>query len=139
VLTRTIVVNRRGLQSCETTLTVFVVWPPPCTSGNKVCGISARSLTMKTVASDTGEVARRHNGDPLVCGKGPRLSSELSDREFGLCEGLQQGLGRSSRVSRYPRKNTGVIDKSLYLYLIFCFRIYIVILVVCFTFPSLIS
>jgi hypothetical protein len=43
LLARIVVVHRRGLQSSETTLTAFMVWPPPCTKGNEACGGLARS------------------------------------------------------------------------------------------------
>jgi hypothetical protein len=46
---------------------------------------------------------------------------------------------KSLIASRYLGKNTEVIDRSLHLYLIFSFRIYIAILVVCFTFSSLVD
>ena len=64
---------------------------------------------------------------------------ELLDRELGPCVGLQQGLGGSMSASRYLDKKTRVINVSLHLYLIFNFCIYIAILVVCFTFASLLD
>jgi hypothetical protein len=64
---------------------------------------------------------------------------ELLNRELGPYEGLQRGLGGSLRASRYLGKNTRVVDRSLHLYLIFTFRIYIVTLVVCFIIPSLVD
>ena len=33
-------------------------------------------------------LAGRHIEDPLACGEGPRLSTELPDREVGPCEGF---------------------------------------------------
>ena len=48
----------------------------------------ARSLIVKTVGSIRERLAERHIGDPFACGKGPRLSTELPDREIGLCEGF---------------------------------------------------
>ena len=33
-------------------------------------------------------LAERHIGDSLACGEGPRLSTELPDRELGPCEGF---------------------------------------------------
>ena len=134
MLARTIVVHHRGLWSCEITSNMFVVWPPPFTGGNKACDILAESLIVKTAGSIRERLAGRHVGDPLACGEGPRLSTELPDRELGLCKGIQQGLGRSFSASRYLGKNTGVVDVSLHLYLIFSFRIYLASLVVCFTF-----
>ena len=88
MLASTIVVHRRALKSCEITPTTFVVWPPPCTEGNKARGISAGSLIVKTAGSIRERLAGRHIGDPLACGEGPRLSTELPDRELGPCEGF---------------------------------------------------
>ena len=110
---------------------MFVVWPSPCTEGNKARGILAGSLIVKTAVSIRERLAERHVGNPLVRGEGPRLSTELPDRELsplrGIpCEGLQRGLEESLLVSRYLGKNTGVIDGSLHIStLLFNFRIYI--------------
>ena len=94
--------------------------------GNKAHGVLARSLIVKTAGSIWKRLAGRHVGDLLVCGEGPRLSTELPDRELGPYEGLQRGLGRSLRASRYLGKNTGVVDGSLHIStLLFSFRIYI--------------
>jgi hypothetical protein len=65
-----------------------MVWPPPCTGGNKARGVSAGSLIVKTVGSIRERLAERHIGDPLTHGEGPRLSTESSDRELGPCEGF---------------------------------------------------
>ena len=43
---------------------------------------------MKTVGSIWEKLAGRHVGDPLVRGEGPRLSTEIPDRELGPCEGF---------------------------------------------------
>ena len=67
---------------------MFVVWPPPCTEGNKARGGSAGSLIVKTAGSIRERLAGRHIGDPLARGKGSRLSMELSDRKLGPCEGF---------------------------------------------------
>jgi hypothetical protein len=67
---------------------VFVVWPPSCTRGNKARGDSAESLIVKTAGSIRERLARRHVGDPLARGEGPRLSMELPDRELDPCEGF---------------------------------------------------
>ena len=67
---------------------MFVVWPPPCTEGNKARGVSAESLIVKTAGSIRERLAGRHVGDPLARGEGPRLSTELLDRELGPCEGF---------------------------------------------------
>ena len=67
---------------------MFVVWPPPCTEGNKACGGSARNLIVKTTVSIRERLVGRHIGDPLACGEGPELSTELPDQELGPCEGF---------------------------------------------------
>ena len=41
---------------------------------------------MKTAVSIRERLAERHVGDPLARGEGPRLSTELPDRELGPCE-----------------------------------------------------
>ena len=56
--------------------------------GNKARDVSAESLIVKTVGSIWERLAGRHVGDPLARGKGPRLSTELPDRELGSCEGF---------------------------------------------------
>ena len=76
------------MESCEITLTAFVVWPPPCTGGNKARSVSAGSLIVKTARNIRKRLARRHVEDPLARGEGPRLSTELLDRELGPCEGF---------------------------------------------------
>ena len=80
MLASTSVVHWRGLKSCEITPTVFVVWPPPCTEGNKARGGSAESLIVKTAGSIWERLAERHVGDPVAHGEGPRLSMELPNR-----------------------------------------------------------
>ena len=65
-----------------------MVWPPPCTEGNKARDVLAGSLIVKTVGSIQERFARRHVVDPLARGEGPRLSTELPDQEIGLCEGF---------------------------------------------------
>ena len=76
------------MKSCKITPTAVVVWPPPCTEGNKARGISAGSLIVKTAGSIWERLAGRHVGDPLVRGNGPGLSTKLPDRELGPCEGF---------------------------------------------------
>jgi hypothetical protein len=126
-------------KSCEITPPVFVVWPPPCTWGRQ----GPQHFSWKLDSEERGAIQEklvgRHIGDPLAHGEGLRLSTELLDRKLGPCEGLQWGLGGSLRTSRYLNKATSVVDGSLHLYLIFSFHIYIAILVVCFTFPSLVD
>ena len=67
---------------------MFVVWPPPCTEGNKVHDGSAKSLILNTAGSIRERLAGRHVGDPHARGEGPRLSMELPDQELGPCEGF---------------------------------------------------
>ena len=72
--------------SCEITPTVFVVWPPPYTKGNKARDGSVEILIVKTAGSIQERFAVRHIGDPLARGEGLRLSTELPDQELGPCE-----------------------------------------------------
>ena len=67
---------------------MLVVWPPPCTKGNKARDGSVGSLIVKTAGSIWERLAGRHVEDPLACQEGPRLSSELLDQELGPCEGF---------------------------------------------------
>ena len=76
------------MKSCEITPTAFVVWPPPCTRGNKARGVLAGSLIVKKAGSIQEWIARRHVGDPLGRGEGPGLFMELPDWELGPCEGF---------------------------------------------------
>ena len=114
MLVRTIIVHRRGLLSCEITPTAVVVWPPPCTGGNKARDVLAESLIVKTTGSIRERLVGRHVGDSLACGEGPMLSTELPDRELGPLrgipyEGLQQGLGGSLHASRYLGKKEAIV------------------------------
>ena len=107
---------------------------------NRVCGVATTvyrreqgprrfggSLIVKTAGSIRERLAGRDIGDPLACGEGPRLSTELPDQELGPYEGLQRGLGGSLCASRYLGKNTRVVDGSLHIStLLFSFRIYII-------------
>ena len=65
-----------------------MVWPPPCTGGNKARGVSAGSLIVKTTGSIQERLAGRHVRDPLARGEGLRLSTELPDWELSPCEGF---------------------------------------------------
>ena len=64
------------------------MWPPLCTRGNKAHGVLAGSLIVKTAGSIQERLVRRHIGDPLAHREGPRLSTELPDRELDPCEGF---------------------------------------------------
>ena len=92
-----------------------MVWPPPCTEGNKARSGSTESLIVKTAGSIQERLVGRHVGDPLMRGEGPRLSTELPDQEIGLYEKFLARTMGSLRVSRYLGKNTGVVDGSLHL------------------------
>ena len=45
-------------------------------------------MIVKTAGSIRERLAGRHVGDPLARGEGPRLSTELPDRELGPYEGF---------------------------------------------------
>ena len=77
-----------GGESCDITPTTFVVWPPPCTRGNKARGVSVGNLIVKMAGSIQKRLVGRHVGDPLARGEDPRLSTELPDRKLGPCEGF---------------------------------------------------
>ena len=52
------------------------------------CGVLAGSLIVKTAGSIREMLAGSHVEDLFVRGEGPRLSTELPDRELGPCEGF---------------------------------------------------
>ena len=83
--------------------------------GTRPAAFLARSLIVKTAGSIWERLAERYVKNPLARGKSPRLSTELPDRKLGPCDGLQRGLGRSLRASRYLDKNTEVVDESLHI------------------------
>ena len=94
---------------------MFVVWPSSCIGGNKACGVLVGSLIVKTVGSIRERLAGRHIGDPLA--HGPRLSTELPDRELGPCEGfLARGSNKDygeactllDTLVKIPESSTGV-------------------------------
>ena len=51
-------------------------------------------MIVKTAGRIRERLAGRHIGDPLARGEGPRLSTELPDRELGPCE---EFLARGSK------------------------------------------
>ena len=111
--------------------TAFMVWPPPCTEGNKARGVSAVSLIVKTAGSGPGETCRKaHRRPTCAWGRPEAIHGVTRPGAWPLrgipCEGLQRGLGGSLCASRYLGKNTGVIDGSLHIStLLFSFCIYI--------------
>ena len=132
MLARTIVVHQRGLLSCEITPTAFMVWPPPCTEGNKAHDGSTESLIVKTAGSRLGAAWRKaHQRPTYAWGRPGAIHGVTRLSAWPLrgipCKGLQRGLGGRLRASRYLGKNTRVIDGSLHIStLLFSFRIYIV-------------
>ena len=56
--------------------------------GTRPTVFSARSIIVKMVGSIRERLAGRHVRDPLARGEGPRLSTELPDRELGPCKGF---------------------------------------------------
>ena len=67
---------------------MFVLWPPPCTEGNKARGGSARSLIVKIVGSGPGEACQKAHRRPTCAWEGLGLSTELLDLELGPYEGF---------------------------------------------------
>ena len=65
-----------------------------------------RRFGRKLDSEDGGEhperLAGRHIGDPLARGEGPRLSTELPDRELGPCEGF---------LARAPTRTRGKLAR----------------------------
>jgi hypothetical protein len=57
-----------------------MVWPPPCTRGNKARGILAGSSIVKIAGSDPEKAVMETH---LCVGKARGLSTELPDRELG--------------------------------------------------------
>ena len=48
----------------------------------------SRKLDIKIAGSIRERLAERHVGDPPARGEGPRLSTEIPDRELDPCEGF---------------------------------------------------
>ena len=111
---------------------------------NRVCGVAAtvsrreqgprrfgRKLDSEDGGEHPGEAYREAHRRPTCAWERPEAIHGVTRPEAwplrGIpCEGLQRGLGRSLRVSRYLGKNTGVIDGSLHIsILLFSFHIYI--------------
>jgi hypothetical protein len=61
-----------------------------------------------------------------ICGEDQWLPTKLLDRELGLYEGLQQGLGRSMSFPTSQFKYR-IIDGSLYLYLKLALILYLLL------------
>ena len=120
---------------------------------NRVCGVAAtvywreqgprrfgRKLDSEDGGEHPGEACRKARRRPTcVWGRPEAIHGVTRPGAWSLrgipCEGLQRGLGRSLHASRYLGKNTRVVDRSLHIStLLFSFRIYIIILVFCFTF-----
>ena len=58
----------------------------------EVCPNKPTPKTNKKACKDTPKtnkrLAGRHTGDPLACGEGPGLSTELPNRELSPCKGF---------------------------------------------------
>jgi hypothetical protein len=106
-------------------------------------GVLARSLIVKTVGSDPGKAYWKAHRRPTCAGG--RIDVIHGVTRPGACPIARASFRgalmrtRGKLASRHLSKNNGVVDKSLHLYLIICFYIYIAILVECFTFSSLID
>ena len=128
----TSVVHQRGLKSCKITPTMFVVWPPPCTGGNKARGVFGQKLDSEDDGEHPGEACRKARWRPTcVWGRPKAIHGVTRPGAWPLrgipYEGLQRGLGGSLRTSRYLGKNIRVIDGSSHISTFpFCFCIYIV-------------
>ena len=59
MLACTIVVLNGACKSCETTLTVFVMWPLPYTRGSKTRSVSAKILIVKITGSGVREACQK--------------------------------------------------------------------------------
>jgi hypothetical protein len=95
--------------------------------GNKARDVSPGSLTVKTAGSGPGEACRKiHQRPTCAWGRPGAIHGVTRPGAWPLreipCEGLQRGLGESLSASRYLDKNTGVVNGSLHLYLIFTLR-----------------
>ena len=119
---------------------------------NRVCGVAAtlyrreqgsRRFGWKLDSEDGGEQSGRglSKGTPethLRVGKAQGYPQSYPTRSLALMRDSLRGVPMrtwgSLSASRYLGKNTGVIDGSLHLYIIFTFRIHITTLVDCFTF-----
>jgi hypothetical protein len=85
-----IILYRVGRGPCETTATAFVVWPPPCTTGNESHNILPQNSIVKMTGSIREEAG---SGAPLACGEGSRLSMELHVLVLGPRLGFHLGRG----------------------------------------------
>jgi hypothetical protein len=100
--------------------TELVVWPPPCTEGNKARGGLAESLIVKTTGSGPGEACRKaHRRPTCAWGRTRAIHGVTRPGAWPVrgipCEGLQRGLGESLSASWYLGKNTRVVDGSLHI------------------------
>jgi hypothetical protein len=91
---------------------VLVVWPPPCTKGNKAYSVLAGSLIVKTAGSIQERLARRHVRDPLARGEGLKLSTELPVGSLALARASLQGAATRTRGSLHASRYLGRIPES---------------------------
>jgi hypothetical protein len=102
-------------------------------------GILDGSLIVKTAGSIRERLARRQVRIHSHVGKAQGYLWSYLTRSLALARDSLQGAPMKSRgslhASRYLGKNTRVVDGSLHLStLLFSFRIYIAIFILCFTF-----
>jgi hypothetical protein len=76
--------------SCETTPTMFVVWPPLYTRGNEAHDVSVENSIVNTMGS-IREGAR--SGAPFTRGEGMWLTTELPITVLGPCVGFPLSRG----------------------------------------------
>ena len=96
----------------ETTLTTFVVWPPPCIGGNKARGISVGSLIVKTAGSSPGEACRKAHRRPIcVWGRLEAIHGVTRPRAWPLRGAPTRTRGKLMRFCtsvKIPESSTGV-------------------------------
>jgi hypothetical protein len=90
-----------------------VVWPPPCTQGNKAHRVLAGSLIVKTTRSGLGDAM---SGTHLLMGKAQGLSTELPNQKLGPCERLRRGLGGNKDLFDTSVKMSELLIEVCFLY-----------------------
>jgi hypothetical protein len=108
--------------------TEFVSWPPPCTGGNKACGVFSQKLN----SGGGGERPRgAGSGAPLARREGLWLSTKLLDQGAWPSCGLPFSLGHQLGLVGtlvVPDTSVKILASLTRVYistLLFTFRIYI--------------
>ena len=118
----------KGLKSCEIAPTAFVVWPPPCTEGNKARGSSDGRLIVKTAGSGLGEACREADRRPTCTwGRPGAIHGVTRLGAWSLrgipCEGLQRGQGEVCALLdtsvKIPESSMGVCISTSSLPIVF--------------------